>query len=269
MTTAALLICTVLALVLLGGAFLLGRWLLRMPRSDSRISRWALAAGFVMTATLLLVDLVMLWCLLEYALFGIDLEPAGLRTLMDRAGIWAPLVSIALMAAHSFVPFPAELIAIANGLAFGLAGGIAVTWLGAMAGAVLAYELARALGPAARARLVPARHQKRLDSLVGDFGTRTLLIARLIPVISFNLVNYGAGLAGVGRFTFLWTTAIGILPITALSVLVGSTALELPAYLWLVAGLVLVLAVLAVRLVRRSIERRAKPDIPDIPRQHA
>jgi len=163
------------------------------------------------------------------------------------------------MVAHSFVPFPAELIAIANGLAFGLIGGVAVTWLGAMAGAILAYELARILGPAARARMVPVRHQDRLDTLVGDLGTRTLLIARLIPVISFNLVNYGAGLAGVGRFTFLWTTAIGIVPITMLSVLVGSAALELPAYLWLLAGLVLVLAVLAVRFVRRSIERRTRP----------
>lgn len=108
---------------------------------------------------------------------------------------------------------------------------------------------------------MPTRHQERLDSLVGDFGTRTLLIVRLTPVITFNLVNCGAGLAGAYRFTFLWTTAIGILPITALSVLVGSAALELPAYRWLLAGLVLVLAVLAVRLVRRSIERRKKPHI--------
>jgi len=258
MTTTALLACIVVALLLLGGLLLLGRWLLRALRSHSRVSRWWLAMGFVITGTLLLVDLVILWCLVEYSLFGIDLEPAALRTLMDRAGIWAPLVSIALMVAHSFVPFPAELIAIANGLAFGLTGGIAVTWLGAMAGAILAYELARALGPTARTRLVPARYQERLDDLVGEFGTRALLIARLAPVISFNLVNYGAGLAGVGRFTFLWTTAIGIVPITALSVLVGSQALKLPPYLWLLAGIVLAIALLAMHRIRRSIERRGK-----------
>lgn len=113
----------------------------------------------------------------------------------NRAGFRAPLASIGLMTAHSFVPFPAEVIAIANGMVFGLWGGIVVTWLGAMAGAGPAYELARALGPAARARLVPARHQARLDALVGDIGIRTLFVARLILVISFNVVNYAAGWA--------------------------------------------------------------------------
>lgn len=259
MSTAALVACIVAAALLLGALLLLGRWLLRTLGASPRPARPWLAAGLVATGVLVLLDAVILWCLLDYALFGINFEPAALRGLMERAGIWAPLASIGLMAAHSFVPFPAEVIAIANGMAFGLWGGIAVTWLGAMAGAVLAYELARALGPGARARLVPARHRARLDSLVGDFGTRTLLIARLIPVISFNLVNYAAGLAGVARFTFLWTTAIGILPVTALSVLVGSAALRLPTYLWLVSGLTLALAALAVQVVRRLAGRPGGP----------
>lgn len=258
MTTPALVWCIVAAVLALGALLLLGRWLLRTLRARPRpVGPW-LAAGFVAVAMLVLLDAVILWCLLEYALFGIDFEPAALRALMERAGLWAPLASIGLMAAHSFVPFPAEVIAIANGMAFGLWGGIVVTWLGAMAGAVLAYELARALGPSARARLVPARHQARLDTLVGDFGTRTLLVARLIPVISFNLVNYAAGLAGVSRVTFLWTTAIGILPVTVVSVLVGSTALRVPTYLLLVGGVALVLVALAVHAVRRLSARPAK-----------
>lgn len=263
MTTAGLLLCIVAAALLLGVLLLLARWLLRALGKTPRSGRLWLAIGFVVAALVGLLDLVILWCLVEYALFGIEFEPAALRALMDRAGLWAPLASIGLMAAHSFVPFPAEIIAIANGMAFGLWGGVAVTWLGAMAGASLAYELTRALGPAARARLLPARHQARLDTLVGDFGTRTLLVARLIPVISFNLVNYAAGLAGVARITFLWTTAIGILPITVLSVLVGSAALRLPPYLWLLAGLALVLAMVAVHLVRRLIDNRTGSRVAD------
>jgi uncharacterized membrane protein YdjX (TVP38/TMEM64 family) len=255
MSSADLAWCIVAAVLVLGALFLLGRWLLRTLRARPRpIGRW-LAMGIVVWGVLVVIDAVILWCLLEYTLFGVDFEPAALHALMERAGLWAPLASIGLMAAHSFVPFPAELIAIANGMAFGLWGGILVTWLGAMVGAVLAYELARALGPGARSRLVPVRHQARLDTLVGDFGTRTLLIARLIPVISFNLVNYAAGLAGVSRITFLWTTAIGILPVTALSVLVGSAALRIPTYLLLLGGIAVALAVLALHVVRRLTAR--------------
>jgi len=87
MTTAELLACIGLALLLLGGLFLLARWLLRTLRRHSRASRGWLATGVVLIGALLLVDVIILWCLLEYALFGIDLEPAALRTLMDRAGI--------------------------------------------------------------------------------------------------------------------------------------------------------------------------------------
>jgi uncharacterized membrane protein YdjX (TVP38/TMEM64 family) len=49
-----------------------------------------------------------------------------------------------------------------------------------------------------------------------------LLLARLVPVISFNLINYAAGVLGIGWWRFLWTTSLGILPITVASVTLGS-----------------------------------------------
>src|SRR5699024_8486259 len=155
-------------------------------------------------------------------------------------------------AAHSFVPFPAEIIAVANGLVFGTWLGVAVTWLGAMLGAVIAYEVARALGPSARARLLPERHRARLDHLTAHVGVGTLLAVRLIPVISFNLINYAAGFARVPRFTFVWTTGVGILPLTVLSVLLGSQALQLPLYVWALAGAAAVLLFIATHIVRRA-----------------
>ena len=49
------------------------------------------------------------------------------------------------MILHSFVPFPAEQIAIANGMLFAVWGTL-VTWIGAMMGAALAFALARRYG---------------------------------------------------------------------------------------------------------------------------
>ena len=42
------------------------------------------------------------------------------------------------MVLHSFIPFPAEFLAIANGMVFGPVLGTVITWSGAMAGALLA-----------------------------------------------------------------------------------------------------------------------------------
>ena len=45
---------------------------------------------------------------------------------------------------------------------------------------------------------------------------------RLIPIVPFSLVSYAAGAARVPVWRFLWTTALGYLPITALAVYFGT-----------------------------------------------
>jgi len=49
-------------------------------------------------------------------------------------GPFAALAPIGLMVVHSFVPFPAEMLVIANGMLFGPVRGIIITWIGAMPG---------------------------------------------------------------------------------------------------------------------------------------
>ena len=54
-------------------------------------------------------------------------------------GAWGVFASIGLMILHSFLPFPAEFLAIANGMVYGPLWGTAITWTGAMLGAFLAF----------------------------------------------------------------------------------------------------------------------------------
>ena len=84
---------------------------------------------------------------------------------------------------------------------------------------------------------------------LGGTGTRggiTLLIAvRLIPILPFSLVSYAAGAAHVPTWRFIWTTAVGYLPITALAVYFGTKleGLQLadPLVLGSIAGLLALL----------------------------
>ncbi len=48
-----------------------------------------------------------------------------------------------MMIVHSFIPFPAELLAVCAGAVFGTVMGSALIWTGAMVGALLAFFLAR------------------------------------------------------------------------------------------------------------------------------
>ena len=138
---------------------------------------------------------------------------------------WSAIAAIALMIVHSFLPFPSEVVAIASGMMFGLALGVVVTWSGAMLGAVLSFAIARVIGRPAMRYIVPKRYSNAMQAW--EPRVTTLLLMRLIPVISFNLINYGAGLARVAWWPFLWTTGLGILPLTVISVAFGSHILEL------------------------------------------
>lgn len=146
---------------------------------------------------------------------------------IEALGPWVGVALIGLMIVHNFVPVPAELIAVTAGAALGVAYGVLVIWLGAMVGAILAFWLARRFGRRVLRGSRGAAQLARFDRFVEAGDWQGLLAVRLIPIISFNLVNYAAGLSGVGWRRFLWTTAIGILPITGLSVGAGAGMLSL------------------------------------------
>jgi uncharacterized membrane protein YdjX (TVP38/TMEM64 family) len=221
-------------------------------RSAPRLAFRATALAVALCVLLLALYVAWLWAEARGVGLAAALSSVGpLKEIIASWGRWGPAASIALMIAHSFVPFPAELLAIANGMLFGIVIGTLLTWTGAMLGALSAFALARWFGQALVRPLLGERGWHRMQSWIAKGGAGGLVVARLIPVISFNLVNYAAGMAGVGWWTFTWTTALGILPITFASVLVGSHMIEAPAWAW---GL-LAVAAIAVWLAHR---RRAK-----------
>jgi uncharacterized membrane protein YdjX (TVP38/TMEM64 family) len=152
---------------------------------------------------------------------------------------------IVLMIVHCFIPFPAELVALAAGDCLGFWPGLLAVWIGAMSGALLAFWLARKLGRRFVEASLGAKSRNRLDRWSVDQGAPTLLICRLIPVIAFNLINYAAGLTHVRVWTFIWTTGLGILPITALTTAIGASmrTISAPVLIGLcIVGVAIVLA---------------------------
>jgi uncharacterized membrane protein YdjX (TVP38/TMEM64 family) len=185
-----------------------------------------------------------LWWYLDLKLSAESIEAAILLL-----GAWSVAASIGLMVLHSFVPFPAEFLALANGMIYGPLWGTAITWTGAMLGAFAAFGLARSLGRPLAERMVSQRHLERLDAWAEQDGWRALLLARFVPVIAFNLINYAAGLSWVRWRTFAWTTGLGILPLTVLMVAFGDALERLPWTLWLL--LAVVCLALGLQLCRR------------------
>ena len=147
---------------------------------------------------------------------------------VDAAGPWGWLVLIILLVLHSFVPFPLEFAAVAAGATYGFWIGSIVTWIGTVLGGALSFWISRRYGRAFFERALKPNQLAWIEKHAKSEGTVALLVSRLLPFMSFTLVSYAAGLTPVSWFTFLWTSAVGMLPIIMISVFYGANIEHMP-----------------------------------------
>lgn len=216
--------------------------------------RKAIIAGVGIAGALVIALVGIFWWLFPpELLIGFDGTVAGVANWVRSLGSWGVAGSIALMVAHSFLPFPSEIIAVANGMVYGPVWGSVITWVGAMVGAMSAFTLVRLLGRPWLVKMLSAHQLQQLGDWSRESGGLALLVARLIPVIAFNLVNYAAALAEVTWWTFIWSTGLGILPLTILLAVMGDRILELPLWIWIVVGgFVVFISLMLKRFWRRN-----------------
>jgi len=194
---------------------------------------WALAQGFDAAA---LMD---------------SLTPDQFEEWIENYPAWAPLIAIAFAIFVSMTPLPMETIAIVNGMWFGPVLGGFLTWLGALIAAMLAFCIAKLVGFPLVSRLLPQAAFQRMKEAVDDHAPSTLVMVRMIPLIPFTVINYGAGVTTVSWRTFFWTSAVGMIPPTILWVSLGDMMRTDPALAFVILiGLALV-SFLAVKRFRR------------------
>jgi uncharacterized membrane protein YdjX (TVP38/TMEM64 family) len=158
-------------------------------------------------------------------------------------GIWAPIISIFLMIFQALAaPLPAFLIAGANGIVFGVGWGSLVSWLGGMAGAFISFLLARGLGRDFVNRMTKGKARlEKVDEISSGHGFKIILVARLLPFISFDVISYLAGLSKMKTSTFLWATGLGMIPGTVLYTALGHDLAQAQTYsnrLFIIIGLI-------------------------------
>ena len=112
-------------------------------------------------------------------------------------------------------------LTIAGGFLFGTLPAVLYVNVGASAGAFLAFLSARYL-LGERLQQSYAAQLDKFNREMDRNGARYLLTLRLIPVFPFFVVNFLCGLTRVPSATFLWTTALGIIPGTAVYAFAGS-----------------------------------------------
>ncbi|MCC3375916.1 TVP38/TMEM64 family protein [Cohnella sp. REN36] len=194
---------------------------------------------------------LLLWIDFRY----LRLSPESIRNWMLSFGWIAPAIYIGLFAVRPFTLFPASILTLAGGLAFGTWMGMLYTIVGELPGAVLAFLFARRVG----AGLFRGRDDPRLQRLERAMQRRgfpAVLLLRLAPFVPFDLVSYAAGAARVPMRAYVPATLIGALPGTFAYCFLGAS---LTRGSWQQIALsvgIFAVAVLVPVLYRRKIERK-------------
>ena len=137
-------------------------------------------------------------------------------------GAYAALISFLLMIFQSVAaPLPAFLLTFANANLFGWWQGAILSWSSAMAGAAVCFFIARILGRDVVEKLTSKAGLEQIDDFFDRYGKNTILICRLLPFVSFDLVSYAAGLTSMSFGSFFIATGIGQLPATIVYSYVG------------------------------------------------
>lgn len=155
-----------------------------------------------------------------FYLSNLDLD--SLKQYILSYGALAPIISFVLMLVQSVAaPLPAFLITFANAALFGWVWGAVLSWSSAMAGAALCFFIAKFLGRDVVERLTSKYAIDSIDEFFEKYGKYTILVCRLLPFISFDIVSYAAGLTAMKFLPFFIATGIGQLPATIVYSYVG------------------------------------------------
>ncbi|GFO81339.1 MAG: TVP38/TMEM64 family protein [Methyloceanibacter sp.] len=190
-----------------------------MPRQTaSRLKRWW---PLLLLASVSVIVVAMGWH--RYlTLEQLAQNRESLRALIDGNYALALAAFAALYAISVALSIPGGVVlTVAGGFLFGwLAGGV-VSILAATAGATVVYLVARTtLRDVLIAKAGP-RLQRFAEGFRED-AVNYLLFLRLVPVFPFWLVNLAPGLLGVGFWTYVLTTFVGIVPGTFAFSLAGN-----------------------------------------------
>jgi uncharacterized membrane protein YdjX (TVP38/TMEM64 family) len=208
-----------------------------------------LAAIAVAAVLVVLIDPLRI--ALSYALHG-DIDALQLQ--LQDLGVAGALVLVAIILVHAVVLFPAEIPNAVAGLVYGFAVALPLVLAAWVASGLIAYGLGVWIGRPLAVRIAGEERVATAERVIGKGGAPALLMSRLIPFVPFSLVGYIAGATRVPIWRYTWTSAVGVLPITAAATYLGHALDDFSIadpLVWVAVGTLVVLVVLTATFARR------------------
>ncbi len=157
---------------------------------------------------------------------AIGLENA--QNLVQKAGIFAPILFIALCAASLIIaPLSGSSLYVLGGVLFGKEVGFLLSYVASILGCSANFWISRRFGRQVVTRFVGKNHLDELDKFIGKLKSRhSIFYIALVMPLSQDIVSYAVGLTTVTYRQFLVALLPSIALIVAAYIYLGTSILE-------------------------------------------
>lgn len=141
---------------------------------------------------------------------------------VSQFGFWGPIFIIGFMVAQMFlVVINVVALMVVAVLAYGPIWGSVISIVGIFVASTVGYLLGRGLGPATIGKFLGAKTQTKVAEQVERYGIWAVVLARISPIISNDVISIVAGIVKMPYSKFMLATAGGIIPLTLLIAYLG------------------------------------------------
>jgi len=152
-------------------------------------------------------------------------------------GIWAPFIIVLMILLGTIVPvlpLPTPLVELISGLVFGFWKGLLIVWLGQIISSFVAFGIVKFFDKTFIHKWLSNKRWDFYKDFLNRKGVTAILITRGTMTSPFNIISFLSGISSISSLSFLWATAVGVIPETVLYSLIGSQLRNLHIrFVWL------------------------------------
>lgn len=199
------------------------RVLAPLVEEAERRSHWDLFRRFwpLLVVAALAITIVASGALNELSLANLERHHGEVAQFASQHPIWTRLALWAAIVILIITGLPGSpILTLAGGLLFGIVEGAAISVLGDTSGALILYALTRRSlrgNPSASPNALIGRLKSGFDAHPSSYA----LFLRLVPLFPFTAVSIALAWLNCRPRTFLWTTAVGLLPTAIVYAAIG------------------------------------------------
>lgn len=200
----------------------------------------------------LLIILLFLATIIGLALWQPELpNRLVLDELVERYGGYGPLVIIGIIVIEVIIaPIPGYIVPFVVGALYGVWEGLLYTWIGNVAGSMIAFWIARRLGRPIVRKIISENKIKNFDSFLHR-NKLLMWIVYIFPIFPVDIISFTIGFSAVTFRRFVLIVSLGFIPNLLLMNFFGDEFIFATGSL----KTVYILVVMVITVVAFSIER--------------